>query len=136
MSTVNYREEYKVGSQNDDPVLKDIPNFSAMTLWTKLVGDSRADYIKAFMAISRVHSAMKTTNIITRYFTYNLFFWGYNDQSVVNSVALFGLDPSLQDAIFNDKSYGFNNIGTLGKWVQAFKEGKNSLIYQNILLHF
>lgn len=82
MSTVNYKELYKVDTvsfEKDDPILKDVPNFSAFTLWTKVVGDSRADYIKAFMAISRVQSALMTTNILTRYFTYNLFHWGYNN---------------------------------------------------------
>jgi hypothetical protein len=35
-------------------MLKDVPNFAVFSLWTKLVGESRADYVKAYMAISRV----------------------------------------------------------------------------------
>ena len=66
-------------SQNDDKVLEDVPNFAALSLWTKLVGDSRADYVKAYMAISRVQQALKATNIVTRYFTYNLYHWGYKN---------------------------------------------------------
>ena len=101
----------------DDKMVKDAPNFAVFSLWTKLVGDSRADYIKAFHAISRVQSALKATNIKTRYLTYNLYHWGYNDQATVNQIALHGLDPALQDKIFNDPNYGFSSIGTLGKWV-------------------
>lgn len=66
-STVNYEEQYHLeddketnsykvngDSYNDDTMLTDVPNFAAFSLWTKLVGESRADYVKAYMAISRV----------------------------------------------------------------------------------
>ena len=66
-STVNYEEHYNFekdsetsshgvdgDSYNDDTMLNDVPNFAAFSLWTKLVGESRADYVKAYMAISRV----------------------------------------------------------------------------------
>lgn len=66
-STVNYEEQYHLeddketnshgangDSYNDDTTLTDVPNFAAFSLWTKLVGESRADYVKAYMAISRV----------------------------------------------------------------------------------
>ena len=114
---------------NDDTLLKDVPNFAVFSLWTKLVGDSRADYVKAFHAISRVQSALKSTNIKTRYFTYNIYHWGYQDQTTVNQVALHGLDPALQEKMFSDPNYGFNNIGLLGKWVQAYLQGSQSAIY-------
>lgn len=110
--------------------MKDVPNFAVFSLWTRLVGDSRADFMKAFHAISRVQSALKSTNIVTRYFTYNLYHWGYKNQTILNVVALHGLDPALQDKIFNDPNYGFSNIGTLGKWVDAYHNGKESSIYQ------
>lgn len=88
------------------------------------------------MAISNVRNLLSSTNIAQRYFTYNLFYWGYNDQTKANEVALFGLDPKLQDKIFNDPQYGFKQINSLGKWVQAYKEGSGSAIYNEILTYF
>ena len=46
----------------DEP-LKDVPNFSAFALWTRLVGDSRPDYVKAFMALSNVRNLLLATDI-------------------------------------------------------------------------
>lgn len=110
-------------------MLTDVPNFAAFSLWTKLVGDSRADYVKAYMAISRVQQALKATNIKTRYFTYNLYHWGYKNQTILNEVALHELDPALQEKMFNDPDYGFSSIGTLGNWVAAYNAGNESAIY-------
>jgi hypothetical protein len=68
--------------------------------------------------------------MVTRYFTYNLYHWGYKNQTVVNEVALHGLEPALQEKLFNDPDYGFASIGTLGSWVAAYNAGKDSAIYQ------
>ena len=62
----------------------EVPNFGALSLWTKLVGDNRADYIKAFYALSQVKTLMTDTDIIQRYFIYNMYHWGYNSQEKVN----------------------------------------------------
>ena len=72
----------------------------------------------------------------TRYFTYNLYHWGYKNQTILNEVALADLDPALQEKMFNDPDYGFAGIGTLGNWVAAYNAGNESAIYQQILTHF
>lgn len=123
------------GSDDQDPTLE-VPNFSAMSLWTKLVGDSRADYVKAFMAISHVKNMLRATDISTRYLTYNLFHWGYQNQTKATAVALADLDPKMQQAVFNDTLYGFNQIGTFKNWVLAYRKKNESAIYTEIFTHF
>jgi hypothetical protein len=54
-------------------------DFGLMTAWSKSIGNGRADYIKAFMALTQVQNLLDRVDIYSRLFAYNLYHFGYKN---------------------------------------------------------
>jgi len=136
-SIVNYRENYTLGLSIDGKQeVENVPNFAALSVWSQLVGDGRADFVSAFHALAEVQDLLNQTDIYDKYLWYNLFHFGYKDADTLGRIAFAGISADTQTKLVSDATYGFGKILPFQNWFKAYRGGSSSPVYQAILAHF
>lgn len=62
---------------------------------------------------------MFTSNMLYRYYSYNAFYYMFNDYSLVRAGVLGDLSDADAATVYNDDLYGMSNITPLTYWVFA-----------------
>ena len=75
---------------------------------------------------------MFNSNMLTRYYSYNAFFYMFNDYSSVRQGVLADLSDADATTVYNDPLYGMSTITTLNTWVAANEEGAGSKSYTTL----
>lgn len=103
------------------------PNWAALSAWKQSMGHGRADFVKAFQALTQLVERLGEIDIYGRFLAYNMYHYGYKEMANVQEYAR--LDAEVADAVFNDETYGMSTISGLYEWVRAFAPGdaKNPL---------
>lgn len=110
-------------------------DFGLLTAWGKSIGYGRADYVKAFMAITQLQVLLDRVDIYSRLFAYNIYHFGYKSKENLAQYTNIQ-DQDILEKIHTDPVYGFNGTSGTFKWVQAFNGLSTSKKYQDILTHF
>ena len=83
----------------------------------------------AFKALAQIRDKM-TTELMSRFYAYNAYYYGFYDQDFVLNSVLSGIPDA--ESIYTDSVFGLDSSSKIYLWVEALILGTDSSAYSLI----
>jgi hypothetical protein len=74
--------------------------------------------VSAFKGMTLLKKLLKSADIYGRFLAYNLYHYGYKDQTKLKGFV--GLNADTVKVLYEDSNYGIKTVTGLYRWVRAF----------------
>ena len=133
---VSYSMDYNYSGVSDSELSTQYKmfNLAGMSVWYQKV--HKPQYWFAWQALAQASNLMFTSNLLTRYYAYNSYYYIFQTPSLVYSGVLAGLSPADQVTVYTDPKCGMDNPLKLTFWIQANIGGSSSTAYTDLQTYF